>query len=231
MLYITGGAISSIGDAGSALINPIVNTWWALVRALPGIIVAIILLIIGYVISVVLGHAVRMVLEKLGVDRQLQKQKLTKAIGHTNISTILGEITKWSIFVVYFLPEIAGQLNLGVLSSLLVRFSGWVPNVIAAVLVLLVGVMFAHYVKMKVEEHSKMKGSLLAARIVKGAILVLVAIIALSQLGIEVGLLSNIVLVIFGALAVGLALALGIGLGLGFKKEGENIINEIKKSI
>ena len=230
-MAITGGAISSIGEAGQALINPIVSTWWALVRALPGIIVAVILLIIGYVISVVLGHAVRIVLEKLGVDKQLQKAKLSKAIGTTNISTILGEITKWAVFVVYFLPEIAGQLNLGVLSALLVRFAVWLPNVIASVVVLLVGIMLAHFVKMKVEEHSKMKGSVLVGRLVKGAIIVLSAIVSLSQLGIEVSLLSNLVLIVIGSLAVGLALALGIGLGLGLKKEGEQIINEIKKSI
>ena len=113
----------------------------------------------------------------------------------------------------------------------MVRLSEWVPNVIASVLVLLFGILFAHFVKMKVEEHIKMKGSVLIGRLVKTAIIVLVAIIALSQLGIEIGLLSNMVLIIIGALAVGISLALGIGLGLGLKKEGESIINEIKKSI
>ena len=98
MLYITGGAISSIGQAGSALIDPLYSLWAALVRALPGIIVAVILLIIGYVISVVFGHIVRLVLEKVGVDRQGQKAKLTKAIGHTSVSMISGEVTKWAVF-------------------------------------------------------------------------------------------------------------------------------------
>ena len=72
---------------------------------------------------------------------------------------------------------------------------------------------------------------MLAGRLVKSAIIVLTAIIALSQMGINVSILSNLVLIIIGALAVGLALALGIGLGLGLKKEGETLINEIKKNI
>ena len=53
--------------------------------------------------------------------------------------------------------------------------------------------------------------------------------VALRQMGIEVGLLENLVLLVVGSLSVGIALALGIGVGLGMKKDAEKFIDNFKK--
>ncbi len=57
----------------------------------------------------------------------------------------------------------------------------------------------------------------------------MVLIIALRQIGVEVGLLENTFLMIIGSLAIGIALALGIGLGLGLRKESEGFVKNLKK--
>jgi len=229
VIDITGGVVSTISQAGAAIMDPLLSLWYALISALPGMIVAIILLFIGWVVAVLIGRALKAILEKVGLDRQVQKAKLTKAIGHTKLSMVFGEILKWYVFIV-FLQAAVDQLNLGTLTLLLNRFVLWLPNVIIAIVVVLGGLIVAYYVQTKLVEHSKMKGVKFAAGLLKVVILIFAGLIALGQIGVNIAILENTFLLVVGALAIGVALALGIGFGLGFKKEAEGLISQIKKS-
>ncbi len=229
MIDITGGVVTTIGQAGAAIMDPLLNLWYAFISILPGIIVALLLLFIGWIVAVLIGRALKTILEKVGLDRQIQKAKLTKAIGHTKLSMIFGEILKWYVFIV-FLQAAVDQLNLGTLTLLLNRFVLWLPNVIIAVVVILGGLIVAYYVQNKLVEHSKMKGIQFAGGLLKVVILIFAGLIALAQIGVNVSILENTFLLVVGALAIGIALALGIGFGFGFKKEAERLISQIKKS-
>ena len=105
----------------------------------------------------------------------------------------------------------------------------WLPSVIIAAVVLLFGLAVAHYIEMAIVEHSKIKGIAIGAAAIKWTVIVIVFIIALKQIGVQVTLLENAVLLTIGALVAGFALAFGISLGLGMKKEGEGFIKEVKK--
>lgn len=230
MASITGAAVGAIGQTGATLLNPIFTLWNAFLNILPGIIWAIILLLFGYILAAVLGHALKLALEKFGIDSWVKKAKLTKAVGTTHVSGVLGEILKWYVFLI-FLGAAVDKLELGTLSVLLEKLVLWLPNVIAAILVMLVGLFLAYFIEMKVVEKSSMKGIKLAASTLRWVIIIIAVIIALGQIGIEVNLLENAILLIIGALAVGFALAFGISFGLGFKKEAEDIVKDVKRNL
>lgn len=214
--------------SSAAIINPLSAIWYSIVDQLPSIVGAVVVLIIGCFVAVILGHAVRVILEKLRVDEYVQKAHLTRAIGHTHVPALAGELFKWYI-IILFLQQAVDLINLGTLSSLLNRFVAWLPQVIIAIVVLLFGIAVANYVKIKTEEHSKQRGIRVCASILKTVIIVMIIILALKQIGVDVSILENTFLLIIGSLAVGLALALGISLGLGLRKESENFVREIKR--
>lgn len=218
-----------IEKSSFAIINPLSSIWYSIVDQLPNIIGAIIVLIIGCFVAVILGHAVKVILEKLRVDDFVRKAKLTKAIGHTHVPAIAGELFKWYI-IILFLQQAVALIKLGTLSSLLDKFVSWLPSLIVAIVVLLFGIAVANYVKIKIEEHTKQKGIKICGSILKFVIVIMIIILALKQIGVDVSILENTFLLIVGALAVGLGLALGIGLGLGLRKESEGMIKEIKKN-
>tara|TARA_Y100000310_G_scaffold344775_1_gene459426 strand:- start:10864 stop:11529 length:666 start_codon:yes stop_codon:yes gene_type:complete len=211
-------------SAGEAIINPLVNLWLRFVDVIPGIILAIIILIIGYIIAFVLGHAVKIILQRAGLDRQVSKAKLTKSVGHVNVSSLLGEVVKWLIFLV-FLGSAADQLRLGVLSDVILRFVSWIPGVIFGVLVVLFGLWLAHYIGSKIEEYGRVKGSRFASGIVKGVITFIAIVIGLEQIGVEVGILRVGFLIVLA----GISLAIGLSFGLGGKKDASDYIKKIKK--
>ena len=127
-----------LAQTGALILDPLYTLWISFGKILPGLIAAIIILIIGYFIALIIGHVVRIILEKIGLDTKMRKAKLMKAVGHTHLPNILGEIVKWYIFII-FLQQAVALLQLGTLTLLLDRFVTWLPNVIAGVLIILFG--------------------------------------------------------------------------------------------
>ena len=215
-------------ETSVAIISPLQAIWVRTVESLPDLVAAVIVLIIGCFVAVILGHALKVILEKVKLDDYVKKARLTKAIGHTHLSSVFGELFKWYI-VILFLQQAVALINLGTLFVLLDTFVRWLPSVIIAAVVLLFGLAVAHYIEIAIIEHTKMKGIKVGASAIKWTVTVIVFIIALKQIGVQVTLLENAVLLILGSLVAGFALAFGISLGLGMKSEGKEMIRNIKK--
>jgi hypothetical protein len=220
-------ALDAISTTGSLILNPLISLWNGFVSILPGIIAAIIVLIIGYFVALGIGHVIKVLLEKAGLDSYLERSKFSKQVGHFNVSRVLGEIVKWYIFLV-FIQAAVELLKLGALSSLLNQFVLWLPNVILAAIIVIFGVSLAHFVSMKVEEHTLTKGVRFFSKLIKIVIYYVVLVIALQQIGVEASILENSFLIVLGAFAIGIAVALGIGLGRAMQPEGREIVKDLK---
>ena len=217
-------------DTTNAIILPLQTVWSEFAQILPNVIGAIVVLIIGTFVAVILGHALRIVLDKTRLDEALRKLKLTKAVGHTDVPALLGELLKWWIIIV-FLQQAVDLVNLGSLTDLLQRFVLWLPNLLVAIIVMLVGLAAAHFVEIKIREHTKLKGMRMAGAVLKWIMIIMVGIVAVDNIGVEIDLIEQVFLWVIVALAAGIALALGIGLGLGLKKESESFIQNLKKNL
>ena len=222
--------VNFLTTTSEALTNPLVSLWISFVQLLPNLIAAIIILIVGYVIAYIIGHALKVLLWKLGLDKQIEKAKISKAIGRIRLSSIFGEITKWYIFII-FLQSAVDIVNLGTLSLLLQEFVLWLPNVIAAVLVIIFGLYLAHFVTIKMREHTEVKGGKTLSGIFNAVIIFIVATIALEQIGLNVALLTNTFLILLGTLSLGVALAIGLSFGLGTQKTALKALEKMKKWI
>ena len=220
-------ALDAVSATGSLILNPLISLWAGFIDVLPGIVAAIIILIIGYFVAMGLGHLVKIILEKAGMNRYMEKHKMASVVGHIRASNVFGEIIKWYVFII-FIQAAVDLLSLGTLSSVLNNFVLWLPNVIVAAVVIIFGVGVAHYVSMKVEEHTEMKGTRFLSRLLKITVIFMVMVVALSQIGVDVSNLENTFLILIGALAVGIAIALGIGLGRSLTFNGRNIVKDLE---
>ncbi len=221
--------VNIISDTGSAIISPLQNLWLEIVDVIPSFVAAVIVMIIGVFVAYIIGHAVRILLNKVRVDEWIRKAKLSRVAGSTDVPGLIGELIKWYI-IILFLQQAVELINLGVLTTLLGNFANWLPNVIVAILVALAGLVVAHYVQIKISEQTKIKGMLGLSQILKAVIIIIFLLVAIKQIGIDVSFLENTFLIIAAAFGAGITLALGIGLGLGLKKEGESLVKEVKKN-
>ena len=219
---------NALGLTYFTIANPIVNIWDSFVYSLPGLLIAIIALIVGYFVSLVLGYVTEKIFKNVKLDDKIRKWGLGNALGGVTVSTILTAVVKWYVFILFLQGAVSALSDQWVLSSLLVKLANWLPNVVVAFLVVIVGLIAIHYVGNRMLK-AKLWGIKLLTAIVRGVILFMVAVIALTQAGLNVSILENTFLLIIGGVAVGIALALGIGLGLGLKKEAEDLLKDLMK--
>ena len=137
---------------------------------------------------------------------------------------------KWYIFII-FLQSAADIVELGTLSVLLSEFVGWLPHVIAGIIVLLAGLVVAHYVAMKIREHTEIKGVKFTSEMVKWVVLFVFALIAAEEIGFNLALLRQSFLVVLAGIALALGLAFGLSFGLGLKGSAQKRWEAWKKYV
>jgi hypothetical protein len=219
-----------LSNIGASIVDPFVSIWMWLVKAVPDLIAAIVILIVGYLVALAISSIVEGVLNRIKFDQWVfEKTNLSHAIGRFDLTHFLGMITKWYI-IVLFLGATAARIQLHTLAAFLGTLSMWIPEVIDAVVIGLIGVIAGMYVEKKVTE-TRAKGSKIVAMVTKWVIYVFTALIVLNQVGVQVALAQNSFLIILGGLVAMLALMLGISFGLGFKEEAKKIIGDVKRKL
>lgn len=210
--------------------SPFLRLAYGFIDAVPGIVAAILILVLGYVVAWVLSRVVGGILARVKFDQwTLHKTNMSRVIGDFRLSHFLELITKWYVFIL-FLPAAANVINLGALQNFLLGVALWIPQVILGVVIGLIGIMSADYVGMKIEE-TRAKAASIIATAAKTIILIFTAIIVLDQIGVKVDIAANSVLIILSGIMLGLALMFGIGFGLAMKDEARSFITKLKKKL
>ncbi|MCD6464448.1 hypothetical protein J7L02_02920 [Candidatus Woesearchaeota archaeon] len=219
-------------NASAEVIKPVsdvlVNLWNKIVTFVPDFIVAVLVLLLGYIIAWIIGWLVRIVLDRTGiVDYWIKKADLKKFFKDWDIPHFLGILTKWYVFVL-FLPPAANCLEASSLATFFISLSIWIPNLIAAVLIFVIGLVIAEYFAHKIVE-TKTVAKHTIASIVKIVVILFTAIIALEQIGISVALAHDSFIVVLAGIMLGLAIAFGIAFGYGYKEEAARVVKTLKK--
>ena len=206
------------------------NLWYGFVNFVPGLVGALVVLIIGIIVAAGLGLLVEKVFEALKLDSFLEKLGLKpyfdRAGLRLKVSYFLGRLVYWFI-VIAFLLAASDSLGLYALSGFLANVLNYLPNVIAAVLIMLVAVVVAAFLRRTVV--ASVMGAKLAAPHFLGALAWWTVVIfgfltALSQLNIGSAIIQTLVT---GFIAM-LALAGGLAFGLGGKDYAHHLLDKLK---
>ena len=190
-----------------------------MVSAIPKFVTAAIILIIGYIIARMVMKIVNKAIEKSGINKLGDQLNNIDILAENNItvklSTILGKILYYCILLVSVMTAV-GALDMPVLAELIQNFIVFVPNLIAAFIILLGGLLLADTIKNVVFATCKslgMPSANIIASFVFYFIFVNVIIVALSQAKINTEFFAqNISIIIAGGV-----LAFSIGYGFASK--------------
>ena len=185
------------------LVTSIGNSFIAFV---PNLLAAIIVLLLGLVIGKLLGRVVKVVLIKARIDEWIaDEEKL-----HFSLAKVLSVIVKWVIYLV-FIQEAAYQLGVTAITAFVNNILSFIPGLIEAALVIIVGYSLAIYLKDRIVS-SKTLYSDMVGKIIFFLLIYLSIALALPFVGIDPTLINNILLIIVGSIGIGIAIALGLGL-------------------
>ncbi len=194
-----------------------VGLWTKVAEFLPNIAGALFLLIIGYLVAKGIGLAIAKLLAKLGLDKLTESSGVASAVQSTGFETsasaIIGKIVYWLIFLLFMIAA-ADSLGLPRVSDTINGFVQYLPKLIGAMLVVIIGLFAAHLVRSAVEtasasmqlDYGKPLGTLIYMLIV-----IVVVSLAIGQLEIETDLLNQVVSIILFAIGAAVALSLGMG--------------------
>jgi Conserved TM helix/PRC-barrel domain len=183
----------------------------AFLEYVPQLIGAIIILIVGYLIARALQAAVERLLRAVGFDRWMErggiKQFFDRAETRETPATVLGTLVFWLVFIVA-IAMATDALGIRQVSVVLSQLIAYIPNVIAAILILILAALLANFVAGLVRGAT---GVDILGTVAQAAIIVYAAFAALTQLGIAVQLTAPTFLIILGAVALAAAIAFGLG--------------------
>lgn len=218
---------------GETVSSSFQDLWVRFVNFLPSLIGALLVIIIGWIIAAALGKLVSKLLNKLWLDKALKKLKIgeifEKAGVPFNVSNALGFLVKWFLIIV-FLMAAADILKLAQVTEFLNRVLLYIPNVVIAVVIMLVGVLFANFIAQVVEhgvKAARLETGHFLAGISKWSIIIFATLAALVQLGIASALLQ----ILFTGLVAMLAIAGGLAFGLGGRQHAEKVLANLEKDL
>ena len=188
-----------------AISEPAVNVLNKIFGAIPRIIVAILLIGVGYVIARFGGQIVERLIASTGVDG-----KLRDAMGNAGSKFTLSKvvrITLQSLIIIFFAVEAVNMLGFSVLKDIGGTIIKYLPNVLAAVIIFVLAVVLA-----RLAENALKKTSLASYTVlVKGVIFAAAGFMVLTQLGIASNIVTYAFIGVLAALAIAFAVAFGIG--------------------
>jgi hypothetical protein len=208
-----------------------------LIAFVANLVVAVVVFVIGYLISVGIGKLIAEILKSVRFNKLFEKEGWRKALQRANIdvnpSEFIGAIFKW-FFVVVSLLIAVDILKLTAFAGFLTEVLNYLPNVIVAVLVFVVAIIISDIVEKVVRatvERLKVGYGFVAASIVKWAIWIFTFFLILGQLlpnnALVATLYNGIIYGIVGAVALGV----GLAIGLGGKDTAAKIISDMHRKI
>ncbi len=205
---------------GGVFTQSLQGIWFGVASFVPTLLIALIIFIIGWVLAALVEKLVEHLFKVIKVDEALRSagvQSVVERSGHKlNSGRFIGTLVRWFIIVVFLIASF-DVLGLNQVNSFLKDVVlSYLPQVIVAVLVLMISVVIAeavHKIVLASARAAHVKSAALLGHIAKWSIWVFAILTALFHLGIAPALIQTL----FMGIVVAAALATGLAFGLGGK--------------
>ena len=205
---------------------------WSYIPTLLG---AIVILVIGWIIAKFVEAVVVRALKAARLDVVSDKAGVANMLAQGEIkwtlSELLGVIVYW-VVILSVLAAAMNALNLTVASDLLSKLVAYIPNIIIAIFVLVLGSFLASFVAGIVRTAASNAGvgsAKLMGKITQVVLIVFAVIIAIEQLNIATAFIAFAVNIILASIGLAIALAFGLGCKDIAAKAMSDALNKIKK--
>ncbi len=214
--------VEGISQPAIAMLNDILTM-------IPNIVVAIILVMIGLWLGKWLKKFTADLLRRIGFDSYFKGVGLSSNTARPNslsLSELVGYIVQ-VIVVLLFVAEALNVVKLDFFVDLARGVIAYLPHVIAAIVILGVGLWLGGLVKRVLSSILQGDSSNVLATIAKYAIITITVFMALDQLGVAPAIVNAAFILTLG----GLALAFGLAFGLGGKNFASKYLAKFDEKI
>lgn len=208
---------TGIRDWGDTFMVSMNNALLVFMATLPKIVAFVLILIIGWFLASLIAKGVALLLRNIKFNELAQRAGLASFIQKMDINTdasgFIAAVVKWFIRLIALVVAF-DALGLPAVSDFLRQVLLWLPNLIVALVVLVIGGLAAKALSSVVRAataQADLGNSETLAKIASFAVWAFAVIVAVNQLGIAVTLVNTLFMATVGAVALALGLAFGLG--------------------
>lgn len=184
---------------------------------LPSVLGALLILGVGWLISKLVEVVGRRLLRQLGFDRAADRIRATATLQRAGLaetpSGIVARLLFWVLMLTFLLSAVE-TLGLDAVTATIDRLIAFLPNVIAAVVLLTLGLLFGRFAQNVVGSGAAAANLAQAQRLgaaANSAVVAIVAVLALEQLGFHTQLLVTILATVLASVGITMGLAFALG--------------------
>lgn len=216
-----GNVTERVTEAASTSTNAVLaafqNAWYQTVAMAPSVIGMIVVLVVGYFVARLVGRVVVALSEKVGLENAAERSGLAQSMKQVgikrNVPQIVGLVGFWLMMSIFIMAAFS-ILDIAPLTSVMEKIVGYLPNILAAIVILVLGLLLATFIRGVVGTAADRAGLSYAEMLgsVSYYLLAVVTFLAvLNQVKIEIPLMDELIKITFAGLAIGFALAFGLG--------------------
>ncbi|HEX7889461.1 MAG TPA: small-conductance mechanosensitive ion channel [Ramlibacter sp.] len=208
---------TQVTEWSDAMFTSLAAAMALLFSAIPKIIGFLLIIVAGWFIASLIERGLAAVLRSIKFNDLSERAGLSDFIRkmgmNTDASGMIGLVVKWFVRLIALVVAF-DALGLPAVSEVLRQLLLWLPNVVVALVVLVIGGLAARALSNVVRGAANEAGLTNANFLSKAAATVVWAfaiVVAVNQLGIATELVNTLFMAVVGALALGLGLAFGLG--------------------
>ena len=209
--------VAPVTDWGQAVITSFASALALLFAGIPKIIGFLVILAVGWFIASALAAVVTRLLRAIRFNDLAARAGLSGFVSRMGVrmdpSAFVANIAKWFVRLVVLVVAF-DALGLPAVSQVLQSFLLWIPNLIVALAVLVIGGLAASALSKVVRgaaSESELGNPDLLATITQVAVWAFAVVIAINQIGVATSLVNTLFMATVGAVALAIGLAFGLG--------------------
>jgi hypothetical protein len=206
--------VRDTGDALRASLAGALNTF---LSAIPRIVGFVFVLIVGWIVSSLLGRGVEALLRAVRFNDLARRSGFAGFVRQMGVKDdpagVIAGIVKWFVRLITLVVAF-DTLGLPAVSGVLQQLLLWLPNLVVALVVLVVGGLAANALSQLVRGTTAEAGFSnpdMLATVAKVAVWGFTIVVAVNQLGIATTLINTLLVGIVGAFTIAFGLAFGLG--------------------
>ena len=212
--------------AAQSIIEPITNALnqfvTTIAQAAPKIVAALILLGIGLLVGRVIGWVVKKVAQKMNLDRYWNRTGIGESVTRAgwNLTRIISVAARWFVYL-FFISAAVNVLEFTQLSQAINDVWLWIPNVVAFIIILVIGALIADFVGRWMQRELPTRGVVggkAIALVATGILYAIVLVVATTQLQIGEAILNSVISALIWGMAAAIAIGVGVGLAYGLRE-------------
>lgn len=207
----------TVNTWGEVFVSSFQQAFGQIVAVAPKLLAMLVVLVLGYLVARVVGRLVTALSNRIGLPTAAERGGLVESMQRVGIrrsvSEILGQIAFWFLMCVVLMGAF-NILELQALSTAMQSVVVYIPKLLVATVVVVIGLLIANFLRGVIATSADRVGIGYAERLATFCyyfLALMTFIAAFDQLAIKFALLEQLILIAFGATALGLGLAVGLG--------------------